>query len=80
MPAPCKLRAVAPVPRGASSEACAESACASRHSGAAPLTLTLQDALARARANVPQLLSANITAQLAHEDRVQAQGGAAARR
>ena len=39
---------------------------------AGPLHLTLDDALQRARANVPQLLSANIAAQLAHEDRTQA--------
>ncbi|MBS1874626.1 MAG: TolC family protein [Acidobacteria bacterium] len=38
----------------------------------APLTLTLDDALARARANAPQLLSANIAAQLAREDSRQA--------
>jgi outer membrane protein TolC len=38
----------------------------------APVSITLNDALARARAHAPQLLSANIAAQLAHEDRVQA--------
>jgi outer membrane protein TolC len=38
----------------------------------ASLNITLEDALARARANAPQLLSANIAAQLAREDRVQA--------
>lgn len=37
-----------------------------------PLTLTLQNALERARINSQQLLSANIAAQLAREDRVQA--------
>ncbi len=37
-----------------------------------PLRITLQDALARARANAPALLSATIGAELAHEDRVQA--------
>jgi len=36
------------------------------------LTLTLQDALARARANGLQLLSADIAARIAREDRVQA--------
>ena len=36
----------------------------------APLTLTLQDALQRARNNSSQFLSALIDAVLAHEDRV----------
>ncbi|HXA52761.1 MAG TPA: TolC family protein [Candidatus Acidoferrum sp.] len=36
------------------------------------LTLTLEDAMQRARANSQQLLSADITARLAHEDKVQA--------
>lgn len=40
--------------------------------GDGPLTVSLQDALARAKANAPQLLSANISAQLAKEDTVQA--------
>jgi len=47
-------------------------AAAAGQTAAPPLALTLQDALTRARANAPQLLSANIAAQLAHEDRVQA--------
>ena len=38
---------------------------------AARLTISLQDALERARANSPQFQSANISALLAHEDRVQ---------
>jgi outer membrane protein TolC len=38
----------------------------------APLTITLQDALERARANNPQYLSARTDAALAHEDTVQA--------
>src|ERR1035441_2504259 len=38
----------------------------------APLTLTLQDAMERARANSQQLLSADIAARLAREDKVQA--------
>lgn len=38
----------------------------------APLTLTLQDALARARNNAPQFLSALTDAAVAREDRVQA--------
>ena len=38
----------------------------------APLKLTLQDALNRARATNPQLLSAALAAQIAHEDSVQA--------
>src|ERR1043165_3397198 len=36
------------------------------------LTLTLEDALTRARANAQQLLSADLAARIAHEDRVQA--------
>jgi outer membrane protein TolC len=38
----------------------------------APRVMTLQEAMERARINSPQLASANITALLAHEDRVQA--------
>ena len=38
----------------------------------APLRLTLEDAMERARANSPQILSANIAALLAREDTVQA--------
>jgi len=41
----------------------------------APLLLNLQDALARAKANNQQFQTANISAQLAHEDRVQAKAG-----
>ena len=37
-----------------------------------PLTITLQDALQRARAVVPQFLEANTEAAIAHQDRVQA--------
>jgi outer membrane protein TolC len=48
---------------------------ASAQTPPAPLTLTLEDALARARANSPLLLSANIAAQLAREDTVQAKAG-----
>ena len=40
--------------------------------GAAPMVLTFQDALARAQKNLPQFLSANTDAGLAHEDKVQA--------
>src|SRR5581483_12380736 len=39
---------------------------------AAPLTITLQDALARARQNEPQFLAAQTEARSAREDRVQA--------
>src|SRR5260370_39326896 len=39
---------------------------------AATLTLTLKEAIDRARANIQQLLSADIAARIAHEDRVQA--------
>lgn len=42
---------------------------------AAPLLINLQDALARAKANNQQFQTANISAQLAHEDRVQAKAG-----
>jgi outer membrane protein len=38
----------------------------------APLTITLQDALQRARANVPQFLAAETEAAIAHQDRIQA--------
>jgi outer membrane protein TolC len=38
----------------------------------APLHITMEDALARARAVSPQLLSANLGAQIAHQDTVQA--------
>lgn len=41
----------------------------------ARLTLTFEDALARARANSPQIVSANIAALAAHEDTVQAKAG-----
>ena len=40
-----------------------------------PLLINLQDALARAKANNQQFQTANISAQLAHEDRVQAKAG-----
>jgi outer membrane protein TolC len=41
----------------------------------APLLINLQDALARAKANSQQFQTATISAQLAHEDRVQAKAG-----
>ena len=44
-------------------------------SGAAPLTITLQDALKRARLNDPQYRSALTDLGLAREDRVQARAG-----
>jgi outer membrane protein TolC len=47
-------------------------ACAALAQTGPPLQLTLQDALARARAVNPQLLSASLAAQIAHEDAVQA--------
>jgi outer membrane protein TolC len=47
-------------------------ALASLASAQQPLTLTLTDALERARANSQQLLSADIAARIAKEDRVQA--------
>jgi outer membrane protein TolC len=45
---------------------------AQQNSGAAPLTLTLQDALARARANSVQFQAALTDQGVAHEDKVQA--------
>lgn len=47
-------------------------ACGAFAQSESPLKLSLQDALARARANNPQLLSAALAAQIAHEDAVQA--------
>jgi outer membrane protein TolC len=50
-------------------------ACSSILSAQGPpleLTLTLEDAMQRARTNSQQLLSADISARIAHEDRVQA--------
>ena len=49
-----------------------QAAAAGQGPGDAPLTLTLPDAIARATANAPQLLSANIASRLAREDSVQA--------
>jgi len=49
-----------------------QAAAAGQAPGDTPLTITLQDAQARAKANAAQLLSANIAAQLAREDTVQA--------
>ena len=40
--------------------------------GAAPLVITFQDAIVRARKNLPQFLSANTDLKVAHEDKVQA--------
>jgi outer membrane protein TolC len=40
--------------------------------GAAPLVITFQDAMARARKNLPLFLSANTDLKVAHEDKVQA--------
>ncbi len=40
--------------------------------GAAPLVITFQDAMARARKNLPQFLSANTDLKVAHEHKVQA--------
>ncbi len=47
-------------------------ACAALAQTSPPLQLTLQDALARARSVNPQLLSASLATQIAHEDAVQA--------
>jgi outer membrane protein TolC len=43
--------------------------------GAAPLVLTLQDAIARARKNLPQFLAANTDLGLAHQEKIQARAG-----
>ncbi len=43
--------------------------------GSGPLTISLQDALERARANSPLFQSANISALLAREDRIQGKSG-----
>ena len=53
----------------------AQAAAASQAQSAAPLTITLQDALQRARQNDPQYRSAMTDLGLAHEDRVQARAG-----
>jgi outer membrane protein TolC len=50
-------------------------ACAALAQTGAPLQLTLQDALTRARMVNPQLISANLSALIAHEDAVQARAG-----
>jgi len=47
-------------------------AAQSHGSSTAPLTLTLESALERARANAPQFQAAVTAAKLAHEDRIQA--------
>ena len=51
---------------------CQGAAFAQNPPPAAPLRLTLDDALARARANSPEFLRANIDALMAREDKVQA--------
>jgi len=48
---------------------------ATQQPGATTLLINLQDALARAKANSQQFQTANISAQLAHEDRVQGTAG-----
>src|SRR5215469_15398777 len=53
----------------------AQAAAASQAQSGAPLTMTLQDALQRARQNDPQYRSAVTDLGLAHEDRVQARAG-----
>src|SRR5579859_4518400 len=49
-----------------------QEAAQNKGSSAAPLTLTLEGALERARANAPQFNAAVTAAKLAHEDRIQA--------
>lgn len=53
----------------------AQAAAASQAQSGAPLTITLQDALQRARQNDPQYRSAMMDLGLAHEDRAQARAG-----
>ncbi len=48
---------------------------AGQQASRAPLTISLQDALERARANSPQFLAAGISALLAREDRIQGKAG-----
>ncbi len=50
----------------------AQEAVRTHVSSTAPLTLTLESALERARANAPQFQAAVMAAKLAHEDRIQA--------
>jgi len=47
----------------------------SKPGGESPLTITLQNAIERAKANNQQLLSANLNTALAREDRIQAKAG-----
>jgi outer membrane protein TolC len=47
----------------------------SKPGGESPLTITLQNAIERAKANNQQLLSANLNTALAREDRIQARAG-----
>lgn len=49
-----------------------QDAAQNKGSSTAPLTLTLESALERARANAPQFNAAATAAKLAHEDRIQA--------
>ncbi len=49
-----------------------QEAAQNKGSSGAPLTLTLESALERARANAPQFNAAVTAAKLAHEDRIQA--------
>lgn len=49
-----------------------QEAAQNKASSTAPLTLTLESALERARANAPQFNAAVTAAKLAHEDRIQA--------
>jgi outer membrane protein TolC len=58
---------------GSAPQSYAQAAAASQ--SGAPLTITLQDALQRARQNDPQYRSAMTDLGLAHEDRVQARAG-----
>lgn len=53
----------------------AQATAASQAQSGAPLTITLQDALQRARQNDPQYRSAMMDLGLAHEDRTQARAG-----
>lgn len=60
---------------GSMPQSYAQAAAASQAQSGAPLTITLQDALQRARQNDPQYRSAMMDLGLAHEDRTQARAG-----
>jgi outer membrane protein TolC len=60
---------------GAAAQVAPQPAASQPAAASAPLTISLQDALERARANSPLFQSASISALLAREDRVQGKAG-----